>query len=176
MVADAVAACAVSPGDRVADIGFGGGSGLSLLLQHVLPGGHVDGVDLSATMVRRARRVCRRAVRAGQLTVHQGSITDLPLGDAALDAVMTVNTVYFVPDLPAATAELARTLRPGGRVVVCVEDSAKLGESPFTAHGFLLRPVDDLVQALVDAGLRRVQRSRVADKQRPFDVLIATVG
>src|SRR5215210_5305299 len=79
MVRAAAEAGRVAAGDRAADIGFGGGLGLSELLRHVSPGGHVIGIDPSPTVLRRARRVFRRELAEGSLTVVHGSASDLPL-------------------------------------------------------------------------------------------------
>jgi SAM-dependent methyltransferase len=70
--------------------------GLSELLRRVSPGGHVIGIDPSATVLRRARRVFRRELAQGILTAIQGSASDLPLPTDSLDAVLTVNTIYFM--------------------------------------------------------------------------------
>ena len=73
---------------------------------------------------------------------------DLPLPDESLDAVITVNTVYFVADLDRAFAEIARVLRPTGRAVIGVGDPDTMAAMAVTAHGFTIRPIDELVGAL----------------------------
>lgn len=67
----------------------------------------------------------RRAERLGLTTqVHtiEGSFDSLPLGDAEADAAMSIDALLFAPDKPAAAAEMARVLRPGGRLVVTTWD------------------------------------------------------
>jgi ubiquinone/menaquinone biosynthesis C-methylase UbiE len=107
----AVDALAPAPGQVVADIGFGGG--LALLLDRVGPNGQVHGVDISLAMLDRVRRRQRHAIADRRLVLHEASMTDLPLAAASIDAAMTVNTIYFVPD--DAFAELARIIAPTGR-------------------------------------------------------------
>jgi arsenite methyltransferase len=157
LVAAAVRATAVGSGQAAADIGFGGGIGLRLLLEQVGPSGHVHGIDVSTTMVDQARRTFAEDCAAGRLDVALGSMTNLPLADEALDAVITVNTVYFVEDLEAAFRELVRVVRPGGRVVVGVSDPDAMARMPVTAYGFRLRPVDGLVDTMTAAGFPRVR-------------------
>jgi len=152
-VAAAVKATGLRPGDTGADIGFGGGIGLELLMAEVGASGAVVGVDLSDTMVDAARRRFADACASGRLSVRQGSLLELPLEAASIDAAVTVNTLYFVEDLPAAFAELHRVLKPGGRAVVGIGDPESMARMPVTAHGFRLRPVEEVLAAMASAGL-----------------------
>jgi ubiquinone/menaquinone biosynthesis C-methylase UbiE len=138
--------------ETVADLGFGGGVGLGSLLRKV-PHGHVIGVDRSATMVSAAARRYRVAVRDGRLRLEQGELERLPLPANALDAAITLNTFYFVADLDAVVAEMARTLRFGGQLVVGLGDPAAMAKMPFTGYGFRLRPVDEVAERLAAHGL-----------------------
>jgi len=168
-------AAEVASGAAAADIGFGGGVGLSVLLERVGVGGTVHGVELSREMSARARSRFTREIGQGRLRVLEGSLTELPLADGSLDAVITVNTVYFVPELDRACAELARVLRPEGRVVIGIGDPDEMAKMPFTAHGFHLRPVAELTAALERAGL--AVDHRVIERQ-PFSghLLIGRLG
>ena len=74
----------------------------------------VHGVEMSETMLADAQRRFSDAVARGRLRLHSGRMESLPLEDSVLDAIISTNTIYFVPDLPAALTELARVLRPGG--------------------------------------------------------------
>lgn len=171
-IATAVAAAQVPAGGVAADIGFGGGAGLRLLVDAVGTGGRVHGVEVSDDMLDRARRQFRSDIDSGRLRLAQGSLTALPLGDATIDAVITVNTVYFVDDLDAVCTELARTLRPGGRAAIGVGDPEAMRRLPVTPYGFRLRPVDDIVAALERAGLTVTVESR-ADDRLPRHTIIA---
>ncbi len=171
-IAAAVEAAEPGPGTTVADIGFGGGVGLTLLLDRIAPGGVVHGVEPSPDMRSRARSVFAHELASGRLVLDDGSLTALPFEDAALDAAITVNTIYFLDDLPAACAELARVLKPGGAVVVGIGDPEAMAKMPFTPYGFTLRPVDDVVAALTAAGLAVTQRS-LPNPPIPHHLLIA---
>lgn len=169
----AVAATGLGAGQVGADIGFGGGVALGPLLDRTGPEGHVHGVELSDTALAIARRRFRRHVADARLRLHAGDLADLPLPDASVDAAITVNTVYFVRGLSRAFAELIRVVRPGGRVVVGVGDPAAMRAMPFTAHGFTLRPVDDLIALLGQAGFLDVRDERVGTGDRAFHLLVA---
>jgi SAM-dependent methyltransferase len=99
----------------VADVGFGGGVGLKLLLDSVGRYGRVHGVEVSDTMLKQAAKRYRRDVEAGRLVQHNGSLSGLPFADGTLNGVVTVNTIYFVAELQEAFAELARVTAPSGR-------------------------------------------------------------
>ena len=172
-VAAAVQAAEIAPGAVAADIGFGGGVGLGLLLDRVGDDGLVHGVEVSDDMLRRARSRFAAHIAAGRLRLTDGSLTAVPLDDHSLDAAITVNTVYFVPELDAACAELARVLRPGGRVVVGIGDPGAMARLSFTSYGFTLRPVTDVVAALQKAGLDIVEQRALDDMAIPHHLLVA---
>lgn len=171
VIQECVAAAEVAPGEAAADLGFGGGVGLSLLLDRVGADGTVHGVELSRDMSARARSRFTREIGTGRLRVLEGSLTELPLADASLDAAITVNTVYFVAELDLACAELARVLRPNGRVVIGIGDPDAMASLPFTAHGFRLRPVAELADALERVGLT-VEHRALQRKPLPGHLLI----
>ncbi len=172
-VAAAVDATEATAGNAVADIGFGGGLGLELLLRRVAPQGTVHGVEIADDMLARARARFDTQIAAGSLVLERGSLTALPLDDTSLDAALTVNTVYFVTDLDAACTELARVLRPGGRAVLGVGDPDAMARLPFTAYGFTLRPIAEIVASLRRAGLENVEQRRLNDVAIPHHVLVA---
>ncbi|MEU3015718.1 methyltransferase domain-containing protein [Nocardia asteroides] len=171
-IAAAVDATGVTAGAVVADIGFGGGVGLGLFLDRVGADGVVHGVEPSPDMLARARSGFAGQVAAGRLVLDAGSLTALPSADASLDAAITVNTIYFLADLPAACAELARVLRPGGTAVVGIGDPDAMAKMPFTPYGFTLRPVAEVIAALADAGFTVEQRT-LPNPPLPHHLLIA---
>jgi arsenite methyltransferase len=75
-------------------------------------------------------------------------MTALPLDDDSVETLITLNTVYFISELDAAFAELARVLRPGGRAVIGIGDPDVMARLPFTAHGFIIRSIGEIAAAL----------------------------
>ncbi|OYO24148.1 SAM-dependent methyltransferase [Enemella dayhoffiae] len=157
MVASAIEAAGLGPGQVAADVGFGGGVGLPLLLSAVGPTGRVHGYEISRSMIASARRAYATDVSAGRLLVEQGELADLPVPDGTFDAVITANTVYFVDDLGQAFVELHRVLRSGGRLVVAIADPAAMEAMPFVEHGFRVRPVAELLRLMQAAGFVSAQ-------------------
>lgn len=175
-VAAAVYATEAVAGNDVADFGFGGGLGLNLLLQRVGQQGSVHGVEIADDMLTRAESRFATQIAAGRLRLVNGSLAALPLDDKSLDAAITVNTMYFVSDLSAACAELARVLRPGGRAVVGIGDPEAMARLPFTAYGFTLRPMVEIVAALERAGFKDIEERRVTEAAIPHHLLVALAG
>ncbi|HEX6391199.1 MAG TPA: class I SAM-dependent methyltransferase [Solirubrobacteraceae bacterium] len=142
----------VQPDSRVLDLGFGGGLTFPLLLERAAS---VTGVDRAHDMVQAARARHADAIAAGRLTVHEGEVGALPLPDDAVDRILTVNTVYFWRDLPAAFAELLRVLAPGGRLVMGIRDGSVMDR--VNPDVFTIRSADEIAAALTAAGFAAVE-------------------
>jgi arsenite methyltransferase len=170
-IAGAVEAAHTPRGGVAADIGFGGGVGLQLLLDRAGDDGVVHGIEIADDMLRRARSRFGADVRSGRLRLASGSLNDVGLQDGSLDALITVNTVYFISELDAACAELARVLRPGGRAVIGIGDPDVMAQLPFTSHGFTIRPVGEIAAALQNSGLQ-VEQRRIDDKPIPRHLFV----
>lgn len=108
-------ALAAAPGERILDVGCGSGYYVTEVLEEVGPTGAVEAVDSSAQLLGIAAR--RNAGRAN-VAFHLADATELPVADASFDAAMSVQVLEYVPNVPAALAELRRALRPGGRLVI----------------------------------------------------------
>lgn len=104
-------------GETVLDLGSGGGIDVLLSARRVGPTGRAIGVDMTDEMLSLARR---NADEAGATNVEfrKGTIEALPLGDASVDVVISNCVINLASDKTAVFAEIARVLRPGGRVGV----------------------------------------------------------
>ncbi|MFJ3173184.1 class I SAM-dependent methyltransferase [Streptomyces roseus] len=112
--ATAVAEFGLCRGDRVLDAGCGTGRALAALRAAVGPAGTVLGADLTPQMLAAARRAGRDAEGALLLA----DVSRLPLRDGALDAVFAAGLIAHLPDPEADLRELARVVRPGGRLAL----------------------------------------------------------
>lgn len=170
VITAAVEALDLTGTEEVADIGFGGGLGLELLLDATRAGGRVHGIDPSRDMLVRARKSHHAVVVAGRLALHEAGMDALPIADGTLDGWISLNTVYFVEDLSPALAELRRVLAPAGSGVLGIADPEWMAQQAITKHNFTLRPVTDLRAALTAAGLLVEQRT--IQGSRPFHLLV----
>ena len=160
-------------GEVVLDLGAGGGLDCFLAARAVGPSGRVIGVDMSADMLALARA---NAAKQGVTNVEfrLGEIEHLPIADASTDVVISNCVINLSPDKPAVFREIARVLKPGGRVAIsdvvatkpitpeiaadvaaycgCVAGAAGIGEVEQLLHvaGF------DAVRVDIDAASREV--------------------
>ena len=104
-------------GETVLDLGSGGGIDVLLSAKRVGPAGKVYGLDMTEEMLQLARD---NAERAGATNVEflRGLIEDVPLPDASVDVVISNCVINLSTDKPAVIREIARVLKPGGRVGV----------------------------------------------------------
>lgn len=114
---DPVAVADLHPGERVLDLGSGGGIDVLLAARRVGPTGFAYGVDMTDEMLEVARAAAERA-GATNVAFLRGTIEDLPLPDASVDVVLSNCVVNLSPDKPAVLTEMFRVLAPGGRVAV----------------------------------------------------------
>ena len=108
---------APQPGETVLDLGSGPGLDVLLAARHVGPAGRVIGVDMTPAMLERARANAAK-VGVSHVEFREGRLEALPVESGTVDAVTSNCVINLVPDKRAVFAEIARVLRPGGRVVI----------------------------------------------------------
>src|SRR5215216_3194760 len=113
----AVDLLAVEPTDRVLELGCGPGVAIAALASRASRG-LVVGVDHSQVMIGQARRRNAAGIRAGRVRLIQTPVERLSISDGPFNAALAVNTVGMWPDPTARLRELARLLRPGGRIAL----------------------------------------------------------
>jgi hypothetical protein len=146
------------PGQAVLDVACGPGATACLLAAEFDV--EVDGVDLGASTLDRARARAAERGLDGHVRFHLGDAERLPFDDAVFDAVVCECAFCTFPDKATAAAEFARVLRPGGRVGVTdvTLDPARLDAQLATLAGYVAciadaRPASAYHALLAGAGL-----------------------
>lgn len=159
----------VQPADRVIELGCGPGVAIAALATRAIQG-LVVGVDHSQVMIRQARRRNRAAVRAGRVRLIHAPVQSLPVRDGPFNAALAVNTVGMWPDPVARLRELARLLRPGGRIAVVSQPrcpGATAATSAAAAH--------ELAGLLTEAGFEDL-RTEMLDLDPPVACVLGHVA
>ena len=105
----------LKPGERVLDLGSGGGIDCFLAARQVGEAGHVIGLDMTTDMLELARR---NQAKLGFTNVEfiRGEMEDIPLPEASIDVIISNCVVCLSPDKDAVLREAFRVLVPGGRM------------------------------------------------------------
>ena len=151
------------PGEVVVDLGSGGGLDVFLAARMVGPAGRAIGIDMTTAMIERARD---NAANGGYTNVefYQSTIDRIPLPDASVDCIISNCVINLAPDKPAVFREIARVLKPGGRValsdIALKHDLPEAVAQSMAAYvgciaGAVL--IDDYRAGLLEAGFQHVE-------------------
>lgn len=151
----ATAILAPQPGENVLEVGCGLGADARELAGAVGPGGRVTAVDVSEAMLDAARE----RHDGSNVTYERADVTALPYADGTFDVIRIERVLQHVPDVEKACAEMARVLKPGGRVLVLDTDWASLvadvGDDAL-AERVLTHGRDRMIQPRAARHLRRL--------------------
>ncbi len=154
-------------GETVVDLGSGGGLDVFLASVKVGPTGRAIGIDMTPEMIDLARRNAEKRQVAGGLAnveFHLATIDALPLGDSTVDCVISNCVINLASDKRAVFREIARVLKPGGRLAV--SDIALKRELPPELGNDLMAyvgciagaiPIEEYRQGLIEAGFSNVE-------------------
>ncbi|MGD0351688.1 MAG: arsenite methyltransferase [Verrucomicrobiota bacterium] len=163
------ALAALRPGEVVLDLGSGGGFDVFIAGRKVGPTGRAIGVDMTPEMLAKARRNSvsyRQQTGLDNVEFRLGEIEHLPVADNSVDAIISNCVINLSPDKPQVWREIARVLKPGGRVAV--SDLALLQPLPQT--------VREMVEAVIGciAGAVLVEETeRMAREAGLTDIVLA---
>ena len=156
------AIAALRPGERVLDLGSGGGIDSFLAARRVGATGHVIGVDMTPDMLTRARAAAER-MKLAHVEFRLGEIEHLPVADGEVDVILSNCVINLSPQKERVFREAFRVLAPGGRLAISdtvaiaplPEDlRARLDALAGCVSGAAL--VSDLERMLRDAGFTQI--------------------
>ena len=167
------ALAALQAGEVVLDLGAGGGFDVFIAGRKVGPTGRAIGVDMTPEMLAKAQRntaVYREKTGWDNVEFRLGEIEHLPVADAGVDVIISNCVLNLSPDKPQVWREIARVLKPGGRVAV--SDLALLKPLPEAVIGMIEALIGCVAGAVLvsetermaqDAGLTRIVLTPKAD-------------
>ncbi len=117
----------LKPGETVLDLGSGAGFDAFLAAKQVGESGKVIGVDLTPEMIEKADENAK-SLNISNVEFRLGEIENLPVEDRSVDVVISNCVINLSPDKSAVFAEMHRSLKPGGRIVI--SDILRSGELP----------------------------------------------
>lgn len=164
---------APGPQERVLEVGFGGAE-LLLRIAASLETGRIDGVDLSPEMVTRAVRRARKLRLSEKTGFHQGSVEGLPFDDASFDCACSVHTIYFWPEFNRGLAELARVIKPGGRLLLGFSSDDTLRDEGWVERGFSAYSQQQVSDACQSQGFLPAQLNAI--ERQPRGKIYAFLG
>jgi len=154
-------------GETVVDLGSGGGLDVFLAATKVGPAGRAIGIDMTPEMIERARRNAEHANNGEPFTnveFHLTTIDKLPVADNSVDCVISNCVINLAPDKAAVFREIARVLKPGGRVAVSdialKQDLPREIANDISAYTGCIAGairITDYKQGLLDAGFSKVE-------------------
>lgn len=153
----------IPSGGVALDVGSGPGSVTASLARTAGPGGLALGVDISEPMLARAVR----AEAGPQVGFLRADAQRLPLRDHTIDAAVSIAVLQLIPDPAATLSEIARVLRPGGRLALMVPTAGRAAQlwkrlPNVGAHAF---DEDEIADILEDNGFASVRTKNVANFQ-----------
>jgi SAM-dependent methyltransferase len=107
----------LKPGERVVDVGSGAGLDSLIAAKMVSPSGRVVGVDMTPAMLAKARHAGEKA-QLTNLEFREGYGEALPVANGWADVVISNGVLNLMPDKSATLSEMARVLKPGGRLQI----------------------------------------------------------
>ena len=110
----------IQPGDKIIDIGCGGGMTVKRICG-MLEGGHVTGIDYSDVSVAASKKLNEAETAAGKADILSASVEALPFAENTFDKAVTVESIYFWPDQAENLKEVLRVLKPGGALLIVSE-------------------------------------------------------
>lgn len=140
----------------VLDVGCGGGKNLERILKQSKQINAV-GIDISPASVQVTKKKNSRAVKDGRLQVVQGQAESLPFASNLFDLVTAFETVYFW-DIEKGLAEVYRTLKKGGQLLIVNESQSSKGIEEYEDEvGFTVYTKDELCKIVKKAGFKNIR-------------------
>ncbi len=155
-------------GDRILEIGFGGGD----LIHKIVQTGQTSlivGIERSPDALKIGQKRFQSFIQQGNVELHLADAMALPFPEHHFSKLCAVNTIYFWPDVPQVLNECRRVLSPSGKFVLCYASKKYLEQKSFSRHGFTTYEVSQVELMLKSAGFSNIDTvSGKIDRHQEF--------
>lgn len=157
----AAGALGVRPGDRVLEVGFGGGAAVPSTLRALDGNGQLYAVDLSADMARLAARRFTADADDGSLVLLCADVSAIPFAGGTFDSAYALHSHMYWPSVLDGIREIRRVLAPGGRLLLGMDAVAGIRLLQWFGRGYRPAGPDELVNLFAEAGFVDISRRRL---------------
>ncbi len=156
-------------GDRILDVGFGGGYLIDKMLAKITEG-QVSGVDASPVMVEQGRRKFARAIAEKRIDLQCAFADSLPYSSEHFQKVVSVNSLFYWPDLRNGLSEIYRVLTDKGVLVLVYTCRRDLDKRGFSSYGVRSFEDAEVTSVLRECGFHDIAVGRESDRHREYSV------
>lgn len=157
----------------IVEIGPGNAHLSQPILQSIGSGGRYLGLEMSETMVAEAQKVL--SPFGAEHTVICVDCRDAHVEHQSIDAVISVNVLYFIENLTDFFKQIVKWLKPGGRVVWGLRSDKTLANLPFTQYGFHIRSINAVLTLMEKAGFVELEKTVYDEGLYPFDDILISL-
>lgn len=155
-------------GDRILEVGFGGGDLIDKLVKTGKPA-RITGVERSPDALNVCQNRFQQLIHQGTVELHLADAAALPFSDHAFNQICAVNTLYFWPDAPQVLTECRRVLVPSGRLLMGYTSKTYLEQQKLAQYGFVAYEVAEVEMMMSEAGFTQIKTvSGNSDRQEFF--------
>ena len=163
-------------GDRVLEIGFGGGYLIEKIANTALPQ-LIAGVEQSQDALDLCEHKFRTQINKSEIELYLADAMQLPFADRYVNKICSVNTIYFWTELSKVFRECFRVLADDGELLLSYNSKDFLEKQKFADHGFIGYEVSEIEAALKMAGFVNVTTiTGYSDRHQEFFCTIATAA
>lgn len=160
---DTIKSLRIQPDNLVVEVGMGNGRFATDVLAKGKSIRYV-GCDYSQEMIAAATKLNESLVDEGRASFYNATADNLPLDDAAVDILFTINTIYFWDNLESVLAEFRRVIRPGGKLAIGLRPRRSMERYPFTRFGFQMYSAEEVASFIASSGFNV---SKVIETEEP---------
>lgn len=158
--------------DRIVEVGIGDGKTLAMIAKRY-PESRLYGVDISSTMLKRARKRNKKLIAEGRLRLQLNSIERMDIESESIDTLLTINTLYFWSKPENALNEIHRVLKKDACFILSFNPKEEMQKRIYSPDIFTLYSTDEVRALLERQGFCVIETVELADRIENYLCMIA---